>query len=177
MELKILNSESAKILRNKIIDENPICPLCSKNIENPVLDHKHAKKSENIGENGAGLVRGVICRECNIFLGKMENNYKRYKIENLSEFLLNASKYLTKEALEYVYPSEASKLKTILTKSAYNKIIKDYSKKINKNPKDLIKKIKYNKFLNKKLKEILIDLYNINFNDFKVIKVENLILI
>lgn len=177
MELKILNSESAKILRNKLLIENPVCSLCLKNIENPVLDHKHAKKSENIGENGAGLVRGVICRECNIFLGKMENNYKRYKIENLSEFLLNASKYLAKEPLEYVYPSEASKLKTILTKSAYNKIIKDYSKKINKNPKDLIKKIKYNKFLNKKLKEILIDLYNINFNDFKVIKVENLILI
>lgn len=177
MELKILNSESAKILRNELLNENPICPLCLKNIENPVLDHKHAKKSENIGENGAGLVRGVICRECNIFLGKMENNYKRYKIENLPEFLLNASKYLTKGTLGYVYPSEASKLKPILTKSAYNKIIKDYSKKINKNPKDLIKKIKYNKFLNKKLKEILIDLYNINFNDFKVIKVENLILI
>ncbi len=36
------------------------------------LDHQHMTKKETAGKDGAGLIRGVLCRACNV----MENQYK-----------------------------------------------------------------------------------------------------
>lgn len=163
MNLIILTSETAKELRIKLLKENNICPLCNEIIENPVLDHQHMTNKEIIGENGAGLVRGVLCNTCNAFLGKIENNYKRFKIKDIKLFLKNASKYLEQENLNYVYPSESKRLKKIFKKSIYNKLIKEIT--LNSKNKDINyhkSKIKYNKYITKTLEKLLIK-YKIEF--------------
>ncbi|HHI9584682.1 TPA: endonuclease domain-containing protein [Campylobacter jejuni] len=155
-ELIVLNTKTAKELRDSMVESNPICPLCGSKIFNPVLDHKHSKKQENLGAQGAGLVRNVICSTCNIFLGKMENNYKRYRIQNLSDFLRNAANYLETDTTPYVYPSEAKKLKEIFPKSLYNKLIKAIHLETKKDINYIKKKIKHTKYLSQKTKDLLI---------------------
>ena len=157
-ELIILNPKTAKELRDSKIGS--ICPLCGSEIFNPVLDHKHSKRNETIGFQGAGLVRNVICSTCNVFLGKIENNYKRYRIQNLSDFLRNAADYLEADTTPYVYPSEAKKLKEIFPKSLYNKLIKAIHLDTKKDINSIKKKIKYTKYLNQKTKDLLIS-YNL----------------
>lgn len=155
-QLELLTESKAKALRAELLDKSPFCQLCGEKIDSPVLDHKHMKKTETIGKEGAGLVRGVICSGCNVLLGKIENNYKRYKVKNLSLFLKNASNYIEKDCLPYVYPSETKRLKELLPKSLYNKLIKQISIQENKPINEVKEKIKYNKFMTKKIKTLLI---------------------
>jgi hypothetical protein len=95
-----------------------ICPICRKKLNNPCLDHQHTKKVK-----GSGQIRGVLCRSCNVLLGKIENNCARYSVsqKELPEVLHNMAKYLLKEHLPYLHPSEAPKPKK-LKKSSYNKL-------------------------------------------------------
>jgi hypothetical protein len=97
-----------------------LCPICGKKIDDPVLDHHQKKKIK-----GTGLVRGVLCRMCNVLLAKMENNASRYAVsqDELPDVLVRMAKYLQKKHYPYIHPSEAPK-KAILTKSSYNKLAK-----------------------------------------------------
>jgi len=57
-----------------------ICPICQcyTELEDTTLDHQHKlNKSQAIGDNGAGLCRDVICRQCNTLEGKIWNNFTR----------------------------------------------------------------------------------------------------
>jgi hypothetical protein len=58
-----------------------------------------------------------------VLLGKIENNCARYSVsqQELPEVLYNMAKYLEKEHLPYLHPSEAPKAKK-LKKTSYNKI-------------------------------------------------------
>ena len=137
-------------LREKILKEQQfICPICKKEITSPALDHQHKKKI-----NGSGLVRGVLCSNCNVLLGKMENNCTRYCVQQneLPEILVNMSAYLQRKHYPYIHPSEAKKSPK-LKKSSYNKLkkaidgkqkIPDYpkSKQLTKQLKKLFKKYK-----------------------------------
>lgn len=51
-------------------EQQNICPLCSKDIQDPVLEHDHV----------SGRLRGTTCRKCNSALGAIENAGKRYGI-------------------------------------------------------------------------------------------------
>lgn len=51
-----------------------------------VLDHDHS----------TGAVRGVLHRSCNALLGKVENNYRRYGLQNLAAFCNGLAPYLQK---------------------------------------------------------------------------------
>lgn len=160
-DLISLTQNSAKELKERILSQGDICPLCNKKISKPVLDHQHMTSRENIGENGAGLVRGVICNNCNIFLGKIENNSKRFLVEDLILFLNNVCEYLKRDNMPYIHPNETKRLRVKLKKSIYNKIIKEVSNKSGK-PRDLLeKKYKYNNYYNKSLND-LIKKYSIN---------------
>ena len=154
-----MKTKDVKPLRDKLIKEqNNKCPICARELTNPVLDHSHKKKIK-----GTGLVRGVICSTCNIFLGKIENNCARYKIDinELPNVLRNMANYLEKEHLPYVHPKEVER--KVLKKSSYNKLISAIKKdmKSNKPNKTKIRRLpKYSKKLNKKL-ESLFKKYNI----------------
>ncbi len=119
--------------RNKICKEQKgLCAICSACIENckgVALDHQHKTKKETIGVNGAGLIRGVLCRDCNVFEGKIWNNSKRYgKFDNLPEFLRSLADYLEKDNYPYIHPSEAPEHKKV-GKRQYNKLTKAYKAK------------------------------------------------
>ena len=101
-----------------------VCPICGELVTDPVLDHSHQKK---VG--GTGLVRGVICRGCNVFLAKMENNWVRcgLKKHDIGEVLRRCADYLTAPGLPYIHPSERKR--QILKKSSYNQLRRVYTGK------------------------------------------------
>ena len=162
-EVSKLTANSAKLLKRQLLESSSKCPLCGNEIKKPVLDHQHMTNSETIGENGAGLVRGVICDQCNAFLGKIENNSKRFGIQNLPEFLINVAKYLENPNLPYIHPNETKRLKEKCMKSDYNKFVKFYASNKNIDLNMVKAKFKYSKFYNKNL-EILRDFYILNSN-------------
>lgn len=129
--IKQLKQSEIKILREKILQEqNNICPITNKTILNPVLDHEHKKRL-----GGTGLIRSVIDRTTNIFLGKIENNCKRYGIslKELPNILRNIADYLENDYYKcdenhyYIHPSEKEKQQKI-KKSCYNNLKKKYLK-------------------------------------------------
>lgn len=79
--------------------QDGICPLCNTYIEpkDAVLDHSHF----------SGKIRNVIHRDDNMILGKIENNFKRWRIDEAraSAILSNYQDYVnyTKEIIHPTY--------------------------------------------------------------------------
>ena len=96
------------------------CPICKKCITDPCLDHEHKKRL-----GGSGLIRGVVCRTCNSFIAKAENNCLRCKIElkQLPHVLRSIADYLEQPHKPFIHPKEAPKPKK-LQKSSYNQLIR-----------------------------------------------------
>lgn len=154
-----LKSTDIKPLREKLYKEqNGICPICKETMNECALDHQHKLfKNQPIGEDGAGLIRGVCCMTCNSFEGKIFNSHRRLglhkKEKSLPELLRNLAKYLEQENLPYIHPTEQPKQEKI-GKRIFNKVNKLYqeehpkrkpleypkSGKITKVLKELIKK-------------------------------------
>ncbi len=114
-----LTATEIKKLREELLElQNGLCLISGKPTQRPVLDHQHKK-----GLGGTGLCRGVIDANINVFLGKIENNCKRYGIslEELPKILRNIADYLEKPHLPYIHPSEKPK-KEKLMKSSYNRL-------------------------------------------------------
>ena len=153
-ELTPLTANSQNRLKLDLLNKSNICPLCENPIEKPVLDHQHMTSKESVGFNGAGLVRGIICNSCNTMLGKIENNSRRFMIKDLIKYLQNTIKYLQQDNLPYIHSSETFRLKTLLKKSIYNKMIKEYILKSGKTKDYALKKYPYNKYLTKNLKKL-----------------------
>ena len=125
-----LKQKDIKPLRDKLLKEQDNkCCITGKEIENPVLEHHHAK-----GLGGTGNIRGVADREINVFLGKIENSHKRYKIktEELPDILrkiadyLERGDYVCQEGHTYKHPSEKPKEPRV-SKRNYNLLKKAYS--------------------------------------------------
>ena len=116
-------SDIPKLRKHLLKKQNEICPICSKKIKDACLDHSHIKRIK-----GSGLIRGVLCRTCNVFIAKSENNCTRYGIlqTELPTILRSCASYLERKHLPYIHPSEAPKVPK-LTKRSYNKLCKVYS--------------------------------------------------
>lgn len=76
------------------------CALCNLACapSQAVLDHDHA----------TGAIRASLHRTCNALLGKIENNYKRYGVQNLAAFCSGVSPYLqshTTNRTGFTHPS------------------------------------------------------------------------
>ncbi len=111
--------------------QDMFCPILKQKIkfEDSVFDHKHKTKVEKIGEDGKGLLRGVLHFQANVMEGKIAKLYKRYglhKFISLPELLRNIAAYIEKPPMEpkYIHPNERVFKK--LGKREYNKIIKYY---------------------------------------------------
>lgn len=116
-----LKSNEIGFIREQILKKQKgICPICKNQITDPCLDHHHKKRIK-----GTGLVRGVLCRNCNSFLGKAENNARRCGIQNkdLPFILRNMADFLEKKSYPYIHPSEKLKEKK-LSKQNFNKLKK-----------------------------------------------------
>ena len=128
MRTRQLKHSEIKQIRNKLLKiQKNRCPICNNIIYDyeAILDHEHKKR---VG--GSGLIRGVLCRSCNIFLGKIENNCRRYgiHIKDLPVSLRRISKYLKQTHKPLRHPSEKKK-EPKLQLASYNKLKRLYDGK------------------------------------------------
>jgi len=156
-ELIQLKGKDVKALRDKLLeDQGGICPLCKMPINEgeATLDHQHKTASEEIGVQGAGLVRGVLCRNCNSAEGGILSKYKRAGVylKDYPQFLRNLADYLEQENLQYIHPKEAPKT-PLMGKLAFNKLKKAYAIKYPKRKPLVFPK-------NKKLSKRWVDLFD-----------------
>ena len=121
-----LSAKEIPLMRNSILKniQNNVCPVCNREISESeaVLDHHHVKKVK-----GTGLIRGVLCRTCNVFIAKSENNSVRYRIpvEELPAVLRRMADYLEGVQYPHIHPSEKAPPKYV-KKDSYNKLTKAY---------------------------------------------------
>ena len=133
-DYEILSTKEIQALKNSLVQRS-ICPLCLKHYSEKhqvCLDHQHALKSETLGKNGAGLIRGVLCANCNFLEGKIWNNCSRYQIANMEDPVNSRIEFLERLIGYYknnfqherrvLHPSEKRVEK--LPKSLYNKLNK-----------------------------------------------------
>ena len=109
------------ILRENILKhQNGICTICGNPPTRPVLDHSHKKR---IG--GSSLCRGVLCANCNSYLGVIENRAQRYGFQQdkLVSILMKIAGYLSQDHYQYIHPTERPKSPK-LRKDSYNKLLK-----------------------------------------------------
>ncbi len=132
IKLKEITYTELKELRHQQwIKQDCICPILKQTIKSSdcVFDHKHRTKKEKIGEDGKGLLRGVLHFQANVMEGKIAKLYKRYglhKFISLPELLRNIADYIESPPMkpEYIHPAEREFKK--LGKREYNKICRYY---------------------------------------------------
>ena len=133
---EIVPSKLAEVRELCLIRQENRCAICQKelgdDVTNQHVDHQHCFKSETLGENGAGLIRGVLCRNCNALEGKIWNNANRYGAVNPKDPVGSRIKWL-KQLVNYyednlsitdpiLHPKE--RRPELLQKSEYNRILK-----------------------------------------------------
>lgn len=140
-DYKEITSSQLPELRKRLLESQDFkCAICEKILDpndsgNCNVDHQHLFKSEELGIFGNGLIRGVLCRECNHLEGKIWNNIHRYgkvqKTQNndpvlgrigFIEKLLNYYRNNLQHSEPILHPSERRIEK--LGKSEYNQLIK-----------------------------------------------------
>lgn len=140
MTFKQLKSSDISAVRQEILKSQHFkCAICGKPLTgsgDSTLDHQHRlNKSQPIGEDGAGLVRGVLCRDCNSLEGKIWNNSTRYKqlktVQERVEFLKSLILYYSNPKYNLIHPTEKPSPK-ILSKKNFNAVAKLYSQKFPK---------------------------------------------
>lgn len=160
--LKELKTTEIKTVREAVLKEQDgLCPLCGKPVVNPCLDHQHKlRKADEPGIDGAGLVRGVLCRDCNALEGRIWNAMNRClqpaTVQERIDFLKNLVSYYNKTPYSMVYPGCTPKRK--VSKRNFNRLNKLYQ---TDNPSK--KPLEYPKkgYMTKNL-SVLFDQYNIS---------------
>jgi len=138
-QLPILKASEKKQKRLELFNKQRcICPVCG--LKTPfsesVLDHQHRLlKSDRIGENGIGQIRGVLCFQCNSWEGKIFNSFRRYGLHkkgvSITTLLRNLADYLDQEPLPLIHPSE---IKTKKVSKRNYKLLKKRYKGLKKFP-------------------------------------------
>lgn len=121
--------------------------------EHSVLDHQHKlRKTQPIGEDGAGLVRGVLDRQVNVAEGKICNALRRYcgicTVQERIDFLEKLIYYYRMNKTSYIHPSEKPSEPRV-SKRLYNQKKKLYETKFNRKFPDYPKSGKMTKELEK----------------------------
>ncbi|WP_256360620.1 endonuclease domain-containing protein [Methylomonas koyamae] len=95
-----IKSFQIKPLREQLLKEQDgKCALCGFDCEVPCLDHSHF----------TGRIRGVICRNCNVALGRYENGCVRSgRKDRILDIAKNLSDYLLNERSE-IHPVHGKK--------------------------------------------------------------------
>ncbi len=97
------------------------CALCDRPLNNPTLDHEHIKKVK-----GTGLIRNVLCSQCNTFLARIENNAARHSlsVEELPDILRRTAEHL-EQTRNVIHPTEIPPRKKVGTRE-WNRVRKYY---------------------------------------------------
>jgi len=129
MKIEQMEAKDLKSFRENLAQEQKlVCPICNKKrlLQEFVVDHQHKTKSEKNGENGAGLIRGVICFMCNSTEGRMLAKFKRSGLNGqitFQEYLRSLADYLDAPTTNLIHPNEKVKEKKLM-KRPFNKIKK-----------------------------------------------------
>jgi len=123
-------------------DNLDACTLLDMPTKQACLDHMHDDEQ---------LVRGVLHRQVNSYIGKLENNFVRmlawWYNGDLPTFLEQAADYLRREPLPYRHPNFLKKLKTLfnsLNASQQNQVLDKLGSSQGSNPakrKELFSKV------------------------------------
>ena len=143
MNYKSVSSGDLNSIRQDLLKlQDYKCAICGKDLSNEQtsnqhVDHQHLYKSDELGFCGNGLIRGVLCRDCNALEGKIWNNLHRFgksdksnPVESRIEWLSNLLEYYKKPHYAkdpILHPKEKRAEK--LGKAQYNKILKWYKTK------------------------------------------------
>lgn len=132
MELKFISSgKLAEFRKEQWEKQNGICPVTGKymDFDDCVVDHLHKKKSEKLGINGKGMVRGVIHRNVNSAEGSAHSSYVRRGVSSLmgyADYLIALGNFIKNPPLSHlnlVHPTEAPKMDTF-GKREFKRLIK-----------------------------------------------------
>ena len=134
--IQLKAKDVTKIRNNILREQNGCCALCIRGINATTgisLDHQHKnKKTDCNGIDGAGLVRGVLCRDCNVWEGKIWNNTKRYRqqktVKDRIDMLKSLISYYEKGTYNYIHHTEKEQEPNV-SKQNYNKLKKIYNGK------------------------------------------------
>ncbi len=132
-DVTILARKDIKAKRKEIFDiQDKKCLICGESVafEDTALDHQHKLfKDQPLLEDDAGLIRGVLCKQCNSWEGKIVKSFRRMglhkKDRSMYELLYYLAKYLQMEKYPLIHPSEIEKPKK-LSKRNYNILHKKY---------------------------------------------------
>lgn len=168
MNITHLKQSQIKEFREKLYNlNNQSCPILKQPLskERAVLDHIHKQRQTDDITESSGVIRNTIDKDVNLFLGKIENGYKRYIRNNtknnieLPDLLRNIADYIEKGSYKenntvFSHPSENGNSDLIkMKKIPFSK--RDFKHLNIELSKDNKKPIKYQKFLNSKTKELL----------------------
>jgi hypothetical protein len=130
-----MTGSDIKRLKDKYVKANIICPIMQVVLtkDTAVVDHKHITRKDitdgKTGEDGKGLLRGVIHDQANVFIGKIEKGFVRsgchkYPL-SISDQLRHIADYLEDPPLpqNMIHPNDRVKPQK-LTKRDYKKICK-----------------------------------------------------
>ncbi len=118
-----LKSKDLKNFRTELLkSQKGKCLITKKKIKpnHVTLDHKHSLKDGIVGEDGAGLIRGVLDFRANSFEGRVLKLYKRsglFRVLPLPLLLRNLADYLERDYLPVVHPKELTKYRLQKLKS------------------------------------------------------------
>lgn len=145
--IQLNRNESVQFRKKWWEKQGKRCALLKKKIpfSKTVVDHKHKLKKEKVGIKDKGLVRGIIDHQTNAFLGKVENAFKRYRMDrhgSFREVMEMVCDYIEKPPMpqKYIHWKEKPKAPTF-GKRDYNLVKKYYfnmhprAKKIPEYPK------------------------------------------
>lgn len=127
--IQLKRSDTAKYRFKLLVEQDYKCVICQddlrQNKSSACLDHQHRiRRSDPIGLNGAGLVRGVLCRGCNRLDGIVIRGAQRCKkSQNLPTILRSLANYLEKPNYPWIHPTEAPRPEPV-SKRQYNKLKK-----------------------------------------------------
>jgi hypothetical protein len=131
MEIVQMKHKDIKEMRENLHKlQDHTCPVCKNKtpMEDTTLDHQHKLfKDQPLLENGAGMVRGVLCFQCNALEGKIFGAMRRLGMHkkgiDAGDILRNLADYLDRDNLPFIHPNEAPKEPKI-KKTCYNKLKK-----------------------------------------------------
>ncbi len=88
---RLKTTQVAGVREELRLKQHCTCALCKLpcSADQAVLDHDHI----------TGAVRATLHRSCNALLGKVENNFKRYGVQNLAAFCQGLAPYLQQHSV------------------------------------------------------------------------------
>ena len=131
-----LEAKDVAATRDRILGaQGGCCAICGDKISvksGACLDHQHKLKKDVPGIDGGGLVRGVLCRSCNTWEGKVWNSATRFKkpssVAERIKLVESLLAYYESGTWPLIHPREKPREPNV-SKSQYNKLKKLYGGK------------------------------------------------